>query len=336
MRPVLDLDPIERRADAVALIAATPTLVAALYRLARGERPIAPAARPRHGGQHPVDGQRRRGRGRCRPGSLERYLIATIDHGFNASTFTARVIASTGADVGSCVVGALGALSGPLHGGGPEPGPRPDRGDRHRRSHRRRRRRPASRRASASWASATPSTEGAIPARPCCARRPRSWAAIGSSWPSRSRTGSSSCWPSTSPTTSCASNVEFYAGVVMESCGLPPSLFTPMFAVQPRGRVGRPRPRAGRRARHPAPERPLRRPAGARAPCPPIAARPERSRPVGPRPGQSARRPGQSARRPRRPAHARSATAWASSAVGTSRSASMQWRHVVSLMPTMP
>ena len=51
--------------------------------------------------------------------ALTRYLILTIDHGFNASTFTARVIASTGADMGACIVGAIGALSGPLHGGAP-------------------------------------------------------------------------------------------------------------------------------------------------------------------------------------------------------------------------
>src|SRR5262249_56398190 len=51
--------------------------------------------------------------------ALERYLIATIDHGFNSSTFTARVIASTGADLGAAVTGAIGALSGPLHGGAP-------------------------------------------------------------------------------------------------------------------------------------------------------------------------------------------------------------------------
>ena len=51
--------------------------------------------------------------------AIERYLISTIDHGFNASTFTARVITSTGADLGSAVVGAIGALSGPLHGGAP-------------------------------------------------------------------------------------------------------------------------------------------------------------------------------------------------------------------------
>jgi citrate synthase len=51
--------------------------------------------------------------------AVEHYLILTIDHGFNASTFTARVIASTGADLGAALVGAVGALSGPLHGGAP-------------------------------------------------------------------------------------------------------------------------------------------------------------------------------------------------------------------------
>src|SRR6185503_20540357 len=51
--------------------------------------------------------------------AVERYLCLTVDHGFNASTFTARVVASTGADVAACVVAALGALSGPLHGGAP-------------------------------------------------------------------------------------------------------------------------------------------------------------------------------------------------------------------------
>ncbi|HEY1177849.1 MAG TPA: citrate synthase, partial [Phytomonospora sp.] len=45
--------------------------------------------------------------------------ISTVDHGFNASTFTARVIASTGADVAASMSGAIGAMSGPLHGGAP-------------------------------------------------------------------------------------------------------------------------------------------------------------------------------------------------------------------------
>ena len=51
--------------------------------------------------------------------AVEKYLISTVDHGFNASTFTARVITSTGADLGAAVVGGIGALSGPLHGGAP-------------------------------------------------------------------------------------------------------------------------------------------------------------------------------------------------------------------------
>jgi citrate synthase len=52
---------------------------------------------------------------------LETYLNTVVDHGLNASTFTARVIISTGSDLVSAVVGALGALKGPLHGGAPGP-----------------------------------------------------------------------------------------------------------------------------------------------------------------------------------------------------------------------
>ena len=51
--------------------------------------------------------------------AIEQYMILTIDHGFNASTFTARVVTSTGADLGAAIVAAIGALSGPLHGGAP-------------------------------------------------------------------------------------------------------------------------------------------------------------------------------------------------------------------------
>jgi citrate synthase len=53
--------------------------------------------------------------------ALETYLNTVIDHGLNASTFTARVITSTGSDLVSAIVGALGALKGPLHGGAPGP-----------------------------------------------------------------------------------------------------------------------------------------------------------------------------------------------------------------------
>jgi citrate synthase len=51
--------------------------------------------------------------------AIDAYWISAAEHGMNASTFTARVIASTGADVAAALSGALGALSGPLHGGAP-------------------------------------------------------------------------------------------------------------------------------------------------------------------------------------------------------------------------
>jgi citrate synthase len=51
--------------------------------------------------------------------ALDIYLILTMEHGMNASTFTARVITSTQSDMVSAVVGAMGAMKGPLHGGAP-------------------------------------------------------------------------------------------------------------------------------------------------------------------------------------------------------------------------
>jgi citrate synthase len=53
--------------------------------------------------------------------ALDRYLVTILDHGLNASTFTARVIASTQAGMRDAVIGAMGALKGPLHGGAPGP-----------------------------------------------------------------------------------------------------------------------------------------------------------------------------------------------------------------------
>ena len=51
--------------------------------------------------------------------ALDTYWISAAEHGLNASTFTARVVASTGADCGATLSAAVGALSGPLHGGAP-------------------------------------------------------------------------------------------------------------------------------------------------------------------------------------------------------------------------
>lgn len=117
-QPVYDIDADRRRADTLAVSAVVPTLLTALYRLGRGLDPVEPRTDLPYAanylymltGEEPGPEQAR---------AIEQYLISTIDHGFNASTFTARVIASTGADVAACLAGAVGALSGPLHGGAP-------------------------------------------------------------------------------------------------------------------------------------------------------------------------------------------------------------------------
>ena len=118
MPPTYDADPETIRANALRLCAVTPVLVAALYRASVGAPIIAPRDDLAYAANYlyMIDGEvpdPRRAR------AVEQYLILAIDHGFNASTFTARVVTSTGADVGAAVVAALGALSGPLHGGAP-------------------------------------------------------------------------------------------------------------------------------------------------------------------------------------------------------------------------
>src|SRR6266699_447860 len=117
-RPWLDGSRAELRAQALQTCAVVPTLLTALYRLKHGLELIDPHPDLPYAanylymmqGEIPKPEYAR---------AVEQYLISTIDHGFNASTFTARVITSTGADLGSAVVGAIGALSGPLHGGAP-------------------------------------------------------------------------------------------------------------------------------------------------------------------------------------------------------------------------
>jgi citrate synthase len=118
MKPTLDITPAARRNDALLICAVVPTLIMAMYRLRNGDEPVAPRDDLGYGANYlwMMDGQDHDpdlGR------AVEQYQMTTIDHGFNASTFTARVICSTGADVGAAVVGGIGALSGPLHGGAP-------------------------------------------------------------------------------------------------------------------------------------------------------------------------------------------------------------------------
>ena len=106
--------------DALVSVARFATIVASYGRLLTGEGPIA----PHHGLSHAANylymlkGTRPSA---ARTRALETYLNTVIDHGLNASTFTARVIVSTESDLISAIVGAIGALKGPLHGGAPGP-----------------------------------------------------------------------------------------------------------------------------------------------------------------------------------------------------------------------
>ena len=106
--------------DALLLVAQFPTIVAAYWRLRNGEEPVEPRDDLGHAanylymltGEEPDDAAAR---------GLATYLNSVVDHGLNASTFTARTIVSTESDVVSAVTGAVGALKGPLHGGAPGP-----------------------------------------------------------------------------------------------------------------------------------------------------------------------------------------------------------------------
>ncbi len=105
--------------DAETIVGATAVFAAAWSRRARGLEPVAPDRSRGHAedylrmlaGEAPA----------LLAKALDAYLVTVIDHGMNASTFTARVIASTGSDMVSAVTGAIGALKGPLHGGAPGP-----------------------------------------------------------------------------------------------------------------------------------------------------------------------------------------------------------------------
>ena len=117
-RPTLDLEPDERRAAVMRAIGITPTVLGAVSRIRSGAEPLGPDESLSHSadylrmtlGETPLPEHAR---------AVETYLCLTADHGFNASTFTARVITSTGTDVAGALGGALAALAGPLHGGAP-------------------------------------------------------------------------------------------------------------------------------------------------------------------------------------------------------------------------
>ena len=130
---LLDLTPVEAMraltarlpdgddlAVALRLIAAPAVFTAAVVRAHQGQAPIAPDPALGHAadalrmisGQVPAKAQ---------SDALDTYLVTVSDHGLNASTFAARVIASTRAGLTSAVLGGISALKGPLHGGAPGP-----------------------------------------------------------------------------------------------------------------------------------------------------------------------------------------------------------------------
>ena len=102
--------------EAIALTAVFPTIVGAAYRRRQGKDLVEPRDDLGHAanllwmmeGTEP-DPEKARW--------VDSYLVLLADHGLNASTFAARVVASTGSDLTSCVVGAIAALKGPAHGG---------------------------------------------------------------------------------------------------------------------------------------------------------------------------------------------------------------------------
>lgn len=113
------VEPNDPEADALRLIARLPTITATYWRVLQGEGPIDPRLDLSHAanylymltGEEPTAAQ---------VAGLETYLTTVVDHGLNASTFTARTIVSTESELVSAITGAIGALRGDLHGGAPD------------------------------------------------------------------------------------------------------------------------------------------------------------------------------------------------------------------------
>ncbi|MGD0559910.1 MAG: citrate synthase 2 [Streptosporangiaceae bacterium] len=118
LKPLLDISDEQARDDLSRVSSAVLSFVA---QSARGEQAAVPRSRIAEGATIPEqfmiawqgDPDPRHVQ------AIDAYWVSAAEHGMNASTFTARVIASTGADVAASISGAIGAMSGPLHGGAP-------------------------------------------------------------------------------------------------------------------------------------------------------------------------------------------------------------------------
>jgi citrate synthase len=224
-----DLSRSQVRLDALLVCAAVPTLVAALWRTARGEAPIEPkdglgfAANYLYMlfGTEPAP---------LHVKAIERYLISTIDHGLNASTFTARVVTSTGADVVAAVVAGIAALSGPLHGGAPSRAldtldaiGTPDRADAFIRA--------AVERGDRIMGFGHRVYKTLDPRSELMRETAEELGGPLVEFAEQVERTVVRVLDETKPGRQLYTNVEFYAGVVMELCGIPRELFTPTFAV---------------------------------------------------------------------------------------------------------
>jgi citrate synthase len=217
------------RENAITIAAVTPPILAALYRIRTGHDVVEPRADLSAAanwlwmltGTEPTPEHEE---------AINRYLVCTIDHGFNASTFTARVVASAGADVASAICGAIGTFTGPLHGGAPDRAldaldeiGSPDRVREWVRA------KVASGDRIMGFGHAVYRTEDP---------RARMLRGIGQNlggplidFAVQVEAEVVQALAEFKPGRDLHTNVEFYAGVVMEQCGIPRSMFTPTFAV---------------------------------------------------------------------------------------------------------
>src|ERR687894_133642 len=120
LKKLVDIDDEEARDDLARLSAQMMSVVAKSAAVGEGRTPGSDEIVAQ--GETAAEKFLLRWRGEADPDhvkAIDTYWICTAEHGLNASTFTARVVASTGADCGAALSSAVGALSGPLHGGAP-------------------------------------------------------------------------------------------------------------------------------------------------------------------------------------------------------------------------
>src|SRR3954452_15423302 len=118
LKQLVDIEPEDARDDLARLSAAALSIVA---QAARGAAPVVPESEVARG-ENAAAQFLIRWRGEADPKhvtAVDTYWVSAAEHGLNASTFTARIAASTGADCAAAMSSAVGALSGPLHGGAP-------------------------------------------------------------------------------------------------------------------------------------------------------------------------------------------------------------------------